>query len=398
MITVATIIMLIVLGLEYVIHIKNLMSIPVRIHVNGSRGKSSVTRLIAGGLREGGFKVFAKTTGTQPRLITDKGRELPVYRIKSKANIIEQLKIVAFAAKNQAEVLVIECMALNPRLQAVTELNMIKSTHGVITNVRADHLDVMGPRKRDVTLALLGTIPKNGKLFTAAQDYREDFQMACQDRNSELLVVSPAELERISDEDMSKFAYIEHKENVALALTVCSALNVSKDIALKGMYKATPDIGSMKEYTIDKGGEKIVFINGFAANDIESTEKNWNNAVLRHSEKPTKIMVINTRKDRISRSQEIGQYIIQWKPADKYIVIGEKCDVLIKIAIGQGIADSEIINAEGLITEDIWERIVEISEASSMVMGVGNIKDGGVNLIELVEKKAKLTGEVNVGK
>ena len=39
---------------EYAYHLKNLRSIPIRIHVNGTRGKSSVTRLIAAGLREGG--------------------------------------------------------------------------------------------------------------------------------------------------------------------------------------------------------------------------------------------------------------------------------------------------------------------------------------------------------
>ena len=33
--------------------------IPVRVHVNGSRGKSSVTRLIAAGLRAGEFGVLA---------------------------------------------------------------------------------------------------------------------------------------------------------------------------------------------------------------------------------------------------------------------------------------------------------------------------------------------------
>ena len=42
--------------LEYQNHQKSLDSIPIRIHVNGTRGKSSVTRLIAAGLREGKIK------------------------------------------------------------------------------------------------------------------------------------------------------------------------------------------------------------------------------------------------------------------------------------------------------------------------------------------------------
>ena len=50
-------------------HERQLARIPVRVHVNGTRGKSSVTRLIAAGLRSTGRRVFAKTTGTMARMI-----------------------------------------------------------------------------------------------------------------------------------------------------------------------------------------------------------------------------------------------------------------------------------------------------------------------------------------
>ena len=39
------------------------------VYVNGIRGKSTVTRMIAAGLKSGGWSVFCKTTGTVPRLI-----------------------------------------------------------------------------------------------------------------------------------------------------------------------------------------------------------------------------------------------------------------------------------------------------------------------------------------
>ena len=48
---------------------RGLGAVPIRIHVNGSRGKSSVTRLIAAGLRESGLRILAKTTGSRARLI-----------------------------------------------------------------------------------------------------------------------------------------------------------------------------------------------------------------------------------------------------------------------------------------------------------------------------------------
>src|SRR5262245_8347115 len=101
---------------EFRNHKFHLNHVPVRIHVNGTRGKSSVTRLIAAGLRSGGKKVIAKTTGTEPRIILEDGHEVPIYRI-GKPNIIEQLTIVRFAWERNAEILAIECMAVHPSLQ-----------------------------------------------------------------------------------------------------------------------------------------------------------------------------------------------------------------------------------------------------------------------------------------
>ena len=63
---------LFVLGLlESYNHTYYLNKIPNRIHVNGARGKSSVARLIASGIRESGSKVLAKTTGSSPRIIDE---------------------------------------------------------------------------------------------------------------------------------------------------------------------------------------------------------------------------------------------------------------------------------------------------------------------------------------
>lgn len=156
--------LLVALGLmESYSHRRNLLKIPKRIHVNGTRGKSSVTRLIAAGLREGGIRTCAKTTGTLARMIMPDGSEYPVFR-PSMPNVIEQIRIVRTAVAAQAEALVLECMAVQPQLQALSEFELIRATHGVITNARADHLDVMGPDEEDVALALAGTTPARGPL------------------------------------------------------------------------------------------------------------------------------------------------------------------------------------------------------------------------------------------
>ena len=63
---------LVLLGLiEYFNHRLVLSQLPIRIHVNGARGKSSVTRLIAAGLREGGLKNNGKDYRSAPRVINE---------------------------------------------------------------------------------------------------------------------------------------------------------------------------------------------------------------------------------------------------------------------------------------------------------------------------------------
>ncbi len=368
------------LFVEYCIHIHNLNSIPIRIHVNGTRGKSSVTRLIAGALREHGMKIYAKTTGTLPRMIMADGREYPIYR-PAGANIIEQLRIVSLAASHNADALVVECMALQPILQSITELKFIRSTHGVITNARADHLDVMGPLEKDVAWSLLGTTPCNGVLFTGERDHVQAFESACLDRNSILNTVSLSEIESVSDEEMARFEYIEHKENVALALKVTDTFDVPRKVALKGMWKAKPDFGAMQELFIDFFERRILFINGFAANDPESSEKIWRMSLTKYSDFENKIMVLNTRADRPDRSRQLGEVLGKWPKADRYILIGTGVYLLFRKAVASGIEASKFVYAEGMRADNIFEQIMGVSGHSAMVTGIGNIGGPGFELV-----------------
>src|SRR5579863_2125853 len=70
-------------------HRRHLRVVPVRIHVAGTRGKSTTTRLIAAGLRADSRRVVAKTTGTEPRIILPDGSEAP-WRRRGPASVREQ--------------------------------------------------------------------------------------------------------------------------------------------------------------------------------------------------------------------------------------------------------------------------------------------------------------------
>lgn len=368
---------------------KNLSKIAIRIHVNGTRGKSSVTRLIAGALREKAIITCAKTTGTLPRIIFPDGSEYPVFR-PSGARLNEQARIVSVAADCHAQALVMECMALQPPLQWLSESKLIKATHGVITNARADHLDVMGPREKDVALALAGTTPVHGRLFTAEKRHLSVFVDACRDRRAQLITVGENEVAAIKDDEMLHFSYMEHKENVALALRVCLDLGIDRETALKGMWKALPDPGATTISHIRFFGRHIYFVNGFSANDPESTERLWNMAIDQFPEVEKRILILNCRLDRPNRSEQFGEFCVKWEPADHYILIGTGTYFFARSAISNGLPETKLLFAEDQSDSDLFETIVELTGKSSLIVGIVNIKGQGLSLARFFRNRSIL--------
>src|SRR5207244_12239351 len=76
-------------------HRRLLDSIPIRIHVNGSRGKTGTARLIGAALRANGLRVVVKTTGKMPTTIDINGRERRLRQFEAdgfpEGNIREQM-------------------------------------------------------------------------------------------------------------------------------------------------------------------------------------------------------------------------------------------------------------------------------------------------------------------
>ena len=375
---------------ESAVHRRALRRIPIRIHVNGTRGKSGVTRLIAAGLRAGGIRTVAKTTGTLPRLILPDGSELAIER-RSAPNVIEQVAVVRAAAGYACEALVAECMALQPALQSFSELKLIRATHGVITNVRPDHLDVMGPTVDDVALALAGTVPLGGKLFTAETRYLAALRAAAADRDATLAVVDASATAAIRPEELGRFSYIEHAENVALSLAVCQALGVPREAAIQGMWNATPDDGMMRSFNLHLRGKPIVFVNAMAANDPQSTGYVWDLLGRRFEHLPCRIGVFNCREDRPDRSRQLAEACVGWQQADRYLVIGSGTDAFVKTATAAGLNPLRIVQREcapreGQGARDVLEAIGEAATGPALVVGMGNIAGVGMELMHEVHR------------
>ena len=146
--------------LEKFFHLRRMNSKSLRIHVNGIRGKSTVTRIVAGMLREAGYKTVAKTTGSAACVIGSDGHDQPIRRAGA-PTILEQISVVR-QLERQVEALVIECMAIKPEYQEICEEKIVQSNIGIITNVREDHQDVLGATLPEIASSLLLTCPRSG--------------------------------------------------------------------------------------------------------------------------------------------------------------------------------------------------------------------------------------------
>ncbi|WP_084725731.1 poly-gamma-glutamate synthase PgsB [Streptacidiphilus melanogenes] len=355
-------------------HYTSLEQIPVRVLVNGIRGKSSITRLCAGALRGGDLVTVAKTTGTAARFIHPDATEEPVYRKFGLANVVEQIGIVRRAAVYRPDALVIECMAVMPALQEINQQKLIRSTIGVLCNVREDHLAEMGPTLDDVARSLSRSMPEGGVCVTAERDRLHILQEEADKRNCRLVAVDP---ETVSDEELRGFSWFTFKENVAIALAVAELLGVERQTALRGMWEAPPDPGvlSVERYRTPEG-KRLRFANVFAANDPESTLMNVQQLLdLGAIRRPVNV-VINCRPDRVERNGQMGAIVPDLDPETVFL-IGHPTK-----SARDGIPDGwrgQIVDLGGdkRDPEELTRDLLAALPADSSLVAVGNIHGQG---------------------
>jgi poly-gamma-glutamate synthase PgsB/CapB len=309
---------LIYLAAERIVHERRLKRIPIRIHVNGTRGKSNVTRLIAAILRRSGIRTLTKTTGTLPRLILPDGNEETLCR-RSPANILEQMKIVKRADRLKAEALVVECMALDPALQFISETAMIRSTIGVITNVRPDHFEVMGGSLDDVAEALSQSVPVEGILVTGDRRYYPFFSDVASRRGSRAVLAGNLKPE---GEDFRQGTHI-FRENIEIARSVCSLLGLDPAVVSLCLDDAAITGTDARIFCIPFGKRKVHFVDAFSANDVESTRIIQERAFAHNAGSGPWIALFNNRADRPLRMKSFADDLLTGALYDYVAVTGE---------------------------------------------------------------------------
>lgn len=335
------------------------------IYVNGTRGKSSTTRLIDAGLRNSEYKVFSKTTGTIPMYIDIYNNEIPIKRIGN-ANIKEQIKMLKLAYKQNADIIILECMAIDPDLQYISQNKMVRSNIGIITNVRLDHTDVMGNNLEEICSSLCNTLPKNGIVFTSDNLFFNMINKKSSKLNSKCFLSKP-------NKDIINYNF---PDNYALALDVCSYIGVDYKKSLNGMKLYKHDPYDLSIYKLKNGG---LFINGLSINDICSIEINYNSLLrIYNLDKKNSILLINNRFDRGYRSIQMVEFANKINPYKVYL-LGSHTSLL----------RTKITCNNIKIIKQLNEIDLNIDE-NNFIYAIGNIGNNGDEIIDYVQKRGEL--------
>jgi poly-gamma-glutamate synthase PgsB/CapB len=354
-------------------------SIPLRIAVTGTRGKSSVTRIIASILRENGMRVIAKTTGSQARIVLPDGGEVEVRR-RGIPSIVEQKDLIRRAAQLKADCLVAEIMSIHPENHYVESRQIIQPHIVVITNFRSDHTEAMGKTPEEIAAVYCLDISEKATVFVLERDSRPSIDARIENAAGTLVKVPEgisSRLQHLAPEAARR----EFADNLDLACAVAQHLGIAESTICKGIMKSRQDLGKLRvwKYRPDDSSRACYLVNGFAANDPESSLQVI--GVVKNRLPPAAhqwVGLLNLRADRADRTA-------QWIEALRGGMFGCLSRIYV-VGPHAGIVGRTVKCARALRSRqprDMMRSIMAESDDLSVIVGLGNMKGAGELLVNL---------------
>jgi UDP-N-acetylmuramyl pentapeptide synthase len=304
-------------------------SVPIRIAVNGTRGKTGAVRMIASALRANGIKTCAKTSGSETRFIYPDGSEEAVAR-NGPPSVIEQARVLQKAAALGAKAVVCEIMGIQSEYQIPESKKILDPVYTVIVNARVDHGE-QGESEAEVMKNYLAAVPSGSRFF-------------CSPNTGE---------------------YNDKEQPI---LELCRCLGLDEKLCGKAMREAEMDRGAFRIFRCGK----MNCCNLFAANDIQSTR------ILMDSLPPGfRVGLFNSRRDRGERSLQFVKALSNGVFDDIriFFVMGSAASFFRRKLPGRTLAIKS--NDPEKIMDTIQKTLSEQKDFQSsnvQILGMGNIK------------------------
>ncbi len=362
-----------VLIVEAVVTRRHIDSIGLRIHVNGTRGKSSVTRYVAAGLRAAGKRVWAKTTGTKPTLIHADGGSSLIKR-RGGARVQEQFQIAFRAARHNADALVLECMSLQPELQEL-EGRTLRPHIYVLTNVKDDHREVFGSDPADQADALCSPIVAGSKILTTDGYHVPFVRKHSAGSGNPIDIVKPLSAEQAARVPSGVF-----HENVVLALSVCAECGVAPDIAFPAII--AEELRQVRALVTIDEERHLYFVDGFAVNDVPSATDFIEYWCGELPEVNRLAVVFNSRPDRPLRSSVFSEWLPGLSDLTAVFLVGHHASYMRRALKRHGLDNAPVVTLSHSEIKDVKNIIAGNCSTDTLVVGLGNIGGDGFEIAE----------------
>ncbi|MCA1714498.1 MAG: hypothetical protein LC715_05050 [Gammaproteobacteria bacterium] len=305
----------------------------------GTRGKSGTERLKAAVMSALGLRVLSKTTGCEAMFLFGHPNralsEMFLFRPYDKATIWEQARLTRMAAALDTDVMLWECMGLNPGYVRVLQHDWMRDDVSTITNCFPDHEDIQGPAGVDLPLVISEFIPRGGEVYTSEENMLPFLADRAEALGTRLTATGWLDVGLLTPDILARFPYQEHPANIALVARMFEGMGLRRDFALKEMAdRVVPDLGVLKIYPEARfEGRRIEFINGMSANERHGCLSNWARTGMgehRLDADPDvwTVTVVNNRADRVARSQVFASILVNDIGADRHYLIGGNLDGL----------------------------------------------------------------------
>ena len=238
----------------------------IRIVVTGSRGKSGTVRLVHSVLSHSGIQTYAKITGAIAEELHVDGDSLPTLRI-GPISATEMVSAVKRGNRDKAQALVLECMAVAPKLIAFVINEVVKPTIVIIPTIRLDHLEDEGHSLEQITRNIVTPMRDVDTLITGDTDIRvlETLRTLAKEQDFHLIEARVHDSQPIVNE--------QHPVNVAIALAVATQVGIPHEVARDAIYGTTHEPNAGIGWWVEHHGKRTFVADLGSANDVQSARE-----------------------------------------------------------------------------------------------------------------------------
>jgi len=342
-------------------------SVKLRVAVTGVRGKSSVTRLITAAFHQSRLKIIGKVTGSKPVLLYPDGKEEDIKR-KKKPSVTEQVRVLLKKANMlHVDGFVSETMSIKPEILRCEMQNILKPQFIAITRIEIDHKEDLGKTIQEIRRNIARACNPGATVVTMKENLDKPSIEILKRKGCNIIEI-----------DSHKFSikpdnYVEFDENLALAHKVCEIVGIDENSIFKAFRNVSGDIGVLRFWKLTNN---VIVVNGFAANDPDSTIKVFNRTeeILNKLGPFDQIVgILNLRADRVDRTIQWLNCLKEWFPFEKLYVVGPDSALFVK----------RLKNSKcAAITVEKFIDVVNEFGQGTVIFGFGNIAGAGMKLIE----------------